>query len=338
MFVDSAKVFIKSGDGGPGCVSFRREKYIPKGGPDGGDGGWGGNVIFIGDARIDSLVEFRYRSKLVAERGHHGSGNNRSGKQGKDFVARVPCGAILRNADTGEIVYEVTVPDEPVVIALGGMGGKGNQHFATSTHQTPRFCQPGLPGEEFSGVLELKVMADVGLVGLPNAGKSSLITAVSKAHPKIADYPFTTLQPVVGVVELSDFRSFVMADIPGIIEGASQGKGLGLQFLKHVERTRLLLYVLDISEFANMPPEQAFAVLQQEVKDFGQGLEEKKFLIAANKIDIDADRRALDRFLQEAGPELAARVFPISAAAHQGLDELVAALYKILHATDEEEY
>ena len=338
MFVDSTRVFVKSGDGGPGCVSFRREKYIPKGGPDGGDGGKGGDVILIGDTGIDSLVEYRYKSKLVAQRGQHGSGNNRSGKQGEDFVARVPCGAILRNEETGEIVCEITEPDAPVVVLSGGRGGKGNQHFATSTHQTPRFCQPGLPGEEFSGVLELKVMADVGLVGLPNAGKSSLITAVSKAHPKIADYPFTTLQPVVGVVELSDFRSFVMADIPGIIEGASQGKGLGLKFLKHVERTRVLLYVLDISPYADMPPEQAFAVLQQEVKDYGQALDEKKFLIAANKIDLDADREAFDSFVCQAGPQLAGKIFPISAAAHQGLDGLVGVLYKLLHEQEEEEF
>lgn len=337
MFVDSAKVFVKSGDGGAGCVSFRREKYIPKGGPDGGDGGRGGDVILIGDRRMDSLIEYRYKANLVAERGHNGSGNNRTGKQGQDFVARVPCGAILRSEETGEVICEITEPDEPVVVLHGGRGGKGNQHFATSTHQTPRFCQPGLPGEEFAGVLELKVMADVGLVGLPNAGKSSLITAVSKAHPKIADYPFTTLQPVVGVVELSDFRSFVMADIPGIIEGASQGKGLGLQFLKHVERTRVLLYVLDISPYADMPPEQAFAVLQQEVQDFGQNLEKKKFLIAANKIDLDADREAFDRFVRQAGPQCAGKIFPVSAAAHQGLNELVGAVYKLLHELEDEE-
>ncbi len=338
MFVDSARVFVKSGDGGAGCVSFRREKYIPKGGPNGGDGGNGGDVILIGDTRVDSLVEYRYKAKLVAERGHNGSGNNRSGKQGRNFVARVPCGALLRNEETGQIICEITKPDEPVVVLHGGRGGKGNQHFATSTNQAPRFSQPGLPGEEFAGVLELKVMADVGLVGLPNAGKSSLITAVSKAHPKIADYPFTTLQPVVGVIELSDFRSFVMADIPGIIEGASQGKGLGLKFLKHVERTRVLLYVLDISQYADMPPEKAFAVLQHEVRDFGQALEEKKFLIAANKMDLDADREAFDSFVAQAGSRFAGKIFPVSAAAHQGLDELVAAVYKLLHEKDEEEF
>ena len=335
MFVDATKVFVKSGDGGPGCVSFRREKYIPKGGPDGGDGGRGGDVVLIGDTRIDSLIEYRYKSKLVARPGHRGSGNNRTGKRGEDFVARVPCGTILRNEDTGEIVCEITEHDVPVVVLAGGIGGKGNQHFATSTHQTPRFCQPGIPGGEFNGVLELKVMADVGLVGLPNAGKSSLITAVSKAHPKIADYPFTTLQPVVGVVGLSDFRSFVMADIPGIIEGASQGKGLGLKFLKHVERTRVLLYVLDISPYADMPPQQALAVLRQEVRDFGHGLEDKKFLIAANKTDLDSDGEALERFERDAGPELAGRIFPISAAARQGLDRLTGVLYRLLHEDDD---
>lgn len=337
MFVDSAKVFIKSGDGGPGCVSFRREKYIPRGGPDGGDGGRGGDVILIGDAGIDSLIEYRYRPRLVAERGRQGAGNSRTGRQGGDFVGRVPCGTVLRNEETGEVVCEITEPGVPVVVLRGGRGGKGNQHFATSTHQTPRFCQPGLPGQEFSGVLELKVMADVGLVGLPNAGKSSLVTALSKAHPKIADYPFTTLQPVVGVVELSDLRTFVMADIPGIIEGASQGRGLGLQFLKHVERTRVLLYVLDISDFADTPPDRAFAVLRQEVSDFGQGLEHKKFLIAANKVDLDGDREALEGFVRAAGPQLAGKIFPISAAARTGLGELVGALYRLLHEDDHAE-
>jgi len=330
LFVDTAKVYIKAGSGGRGCVSFRREKYEPKGGPDGGDGGDGGDVIFVGDRGMDTLVSFRYTPQLVAGRGQHGRGSNCSGKKGSDLIVRVPCGTIITNADTGQQVAEITIPDEPVVVARGGRGGRGNQHFATPTHQAPRYCEPGRPGVSFTAVLELKVMADVGLVGLPNAGKSSLIAAVSQAHPKIADYPFTTLHPVVGVVELSGHRSFVMADIPGIIEGAAQGKGLGLRFLKHVERTRVLVFVLDISAFAETPAAEAFALLRREVAAFGHGLEQKPFLIAANKIDLDHDRTCLHHFLETVGSEYANKVFAISAAAREGLPPLMERLFSMV--------
>lgn len=331
IFVDTATVAIKSGNGGNGCMSFRREKYRPKGGPDGGDGGDGGDVVFVGDAGMDSLISFRYSPRLFAEHGQHGQGSNCTGKKGKDVLVRVPCGTILRNAETGEIHCEITQPDTPVIIARGGRGGRGNQHFATSTNQAPRRCEPGRPGIEFKAVLELKVMADVGLVGLPNAGKSSLITAVSKAHPKVADYPFTTLHPVVGVIELSNYGTIVMADIPGIIEGASHGKGLGLQFLKHVERTKVLLFVLDISRFADTPASEALSVLRNEIHTFGKGLEDKKFLIAANKIDLDADRGAFNEFVSGLPEEFTGRVYPVSSITREGLDTLIEALYKMLH-------
>ncbi len=330
MFVDFASVIIRSGHGGRGCLSFRREKYKPRGGPDGGDGGQGGNVIFIGDAGIDNLSRFRYTPRLFAKNGLPGTGNNCSGKNGDDLIVRVPCGTIVRNAETGETICEITDPDNPVTVARGGKGGRGNQHFATSVNRAPRHFQKGLPGSEFRADLELKIMADVGLVGLPNAGKSSLITAVSHATPRIADYPFTTLNPVVGVIELPAYRTIVMADIPGIIAGASGGKGLGFQFLKHLERTRILLFVVDVSDFADTPPVQALKVLQNEIRTYGHGLAEKPFLIAANKADIDPDGSALNSFLQSIPGHLASNVFSVSAAARNGIDRLVSALDKAL--------
>ncbi len=330
MFVDTASVTIKSGKGGKGCMSFHREKYKPRGGPDGGDGGGGGDVIFIGDAGMNSLVKFRYSPRLFAQNGKHGSGNNRSGKKGRNLSVKVPCGTIVSIEDTGEIICEITDPGIPVTLARGGMGGRGNQHFATSVNQAPRYVQEGRPGNEFKALLELKVMADIGLVGIPNAGKSSLITAVSIAAPRIADYPFTTLNPVVGVIELSDYRTMVMADIPGIIEGASHGRGLGLKFLKHVERTKVLLFVVDVSQFADTPPQKAFNILRSETQTFGHGLAEKKFLIAANKIDLDPEKESLNRFMAELDSEIAEKVFPISTATRQGIDRLIAALDRTL--------
>jgi GTP-binding protein len=331
MFVDSAKVVIRSGDGGRGCMSFRREKFKPRGGPDGGDGGAGGDVTFIGDAGMNSLVKFRHSPRLFAGNGKHGSGNNKTGKKGQHLIVKVPLGTIARNTDTDEIICEITQPGIPVTIASGGLGGKGNQHFATPTNQAPRYFQSGLPGVEFNAILELKVMADVGLVGLPNAGKSSLITAVSRATPKIAAYPFTTLDPAVGVIELKDYRTIVLADIPGIIEGASHGRGLGTKFLKHLERTKFLLFVIDISSFAEVPPDKAFNILLSEIHSFGHDLEEKKFLIAANKIDIDHDRVSLDNFTSQLNGDLAEKVFPISALTMEGLDRLISALDESLN-------
>ncbi len=330
MFVDSAKILIKAGDGGRGCVSFRRERFKPRGGPDGGDGGHGGDVVFRGSSSMNNLSRFRYTPRLFAKNGHPGRGNNCSGKKGKSITVNVPCGTIIKNLADGTILYEIIEPDIPVIVAKGGKGGMGNQHFATPTKQAPRYAQKGLPGEAFEVELELKIMADVGLVGLPNAGKSSLISKLSNAHPKIAGYPFTTLNPVVGVVELPEFRSLVMADIPGIIEGASSGKGLGLKFLKHIERTKAILYVIDISSFADTSPSQAFRILQNELKSFGHGLTEKKFLIAANKTDIDPDGTSLNDFLKNIGTKMAEKVHPVSVATGNGTDSLLAALDKLL--------
>jgi GTP-binding protein len=330
MFVDVAKVTVKSGNGGSGCVSFRREKFMPNGGPNGGDGGKGGDVILVGDARINNLAVFRFSPRLVGENGRPGEGNNRTGRSGKSKTVKVPCGTILKNAETGEVVCEILEPDVPITIVLGGKGGAGNQHFASSRNQAPRIAKDGKPGVGYKAIMELKVMADVGLVGLPNAGKSSLITAVSHARPKIADYPFTTLNPSVGVIELPDFRRIFMADIPGIIEGAAHGKGLGIKFLKHVERTKVLLFVLDVSGFAETPAIEAFNVLRREIEEFGQGLKQKEFLIAINKIDLDPEKECINKFVEELDKNYKDSVYPISAATTEGLDELVAALDKIV--------
>ena len=327
MFVDYANVIVRSGHGGRGCVSFRREKYMPRGGPNGGDGGNGGDVLLIGDSSVNSLVKYRYAPRLFAENGRPGGGSNKSGRRGADMVAPVPCGTILRDPETEDIICEVLEPGATMLVAKGGKGGLGNQHFATATRQTPRYAQPGLPGIEYRAVLELKVMADVGLVGLPNAGKSSLITAVSRAHPKIGDYPFTTLEPQVGVAELPGFRTLMIADIPGIIEGAAGGKGLGIQFLKHVERTRILLFVLDLSPYAEVPATQALAVLRREIEAFGHDVARKPFMIAANKKDMDPDNTGLGELLASLAPEDRNRVLPISALQRSGLDRLLESLY-----------
>jgi GTPase len=330
MFVDTATVFIRSGHGGRGCMSFRREKYLPKGGPDGGDGGDGGSVFFIGEINLNTLSRFRHTPKLVAQNGQPGGSNNCSGKKGKDMLVKVPCGTIVRDADTGELLCEILEPGVKVLLAHGGKGGRGNQHFATSVKQTPRKVEEGKPGVAYTAALELKVIADVGLVGLPNAGKSSLITAVSHARPKIANYPFTTLRPHLGVIDRPDYRSIVIADIPGIIEGAAEGKGLGIQFLKHVERTRVLLVMIDISEYADPPAHEAFKILKQEMKKFGRGVDEKKMLIAANKIDLDPDQKLLKQFISRLKKEEARRVFPVSAVTRKGLGELINALDRAL--------
>ncbi len=331
MFVDTATVFIKSGHGGRGCLSFRREKYLPRGGPDGGDGGNGGSVIVIGDSSINTLAKFRYAPKLFAEDGQPGRSNNCSGRKGKDVVVKVPCGTIVRDAGTEEILFEIIEPGVPLVVARGGDGGRGNQHFASSTNQAPRRVEKGWPGVEYKAVLELKIIADVGLVGLPNAGKSSLISAVSSATPKIAEYPFTTLRPFLGVIDLPGFRTIVVADIPGIIEGAAEGKGLGIQFLKHVERTRILLFVIDISEFADTPPHNALKIVREEIKKFSRELTGKKILIAANKIDLDPECTALQQFIEKIKKADAEKVFPISAVTREGIPALISALDKTLH-------
>jgi GTP-binding protein len=290
MFIDEAKIRVKAGDGGNGCMAFRREKFVPRGGPSGGDGGHGGDVVMESSERHNTLVHFRFNPEYKGERGRHGEGSNRSGSEGQDIVLKVPVGTILYDADTGERIHDFSRPDERIVIAKGGRGGRGNQHFATPTHQAPKEHELGRAGEERTFRLELKLLADVGLVGYPNAGKSTLISRISAARPKIADYPFTTLEPNLGVVtigELPDEESYVVADIPGLIEGASAGHGLGTQFLKHVERTRLLLHLIDVSDASGRPdPTQDFKVIMGELESWGAGLETKPMIVVASKIDV----------------------------------------------------
>jgi GTP-binding protein len=289
MFVDEARIRVASGGGGNGCLAFRREKFVPRGGPSGGDGGRGGDVLMEASEKHNTLVHFRFNPEYKAQRGRHGEGSDRTGAEGKGIVLKVPVGTIVYDDETGALVHDFSVPGESLVIARGGRGGRGNARFATSTHQAPREFETGRPGEERVLRLELKLLADVGLVGYPNAGKSTLISRISAARPKIADYPFTTLQPNLGVVALGeepDMVSFVVADIPGLIEGASHGAGLGIQFLRHVERTRLLVHLIDVSDGSGRPdPAKDYEVIMDELANFGAGLERKPMLVVASKID-----------------------------------------------------
>src|SRR5438270_6464913 len=290
MFIDEAKIRVKAGDGGNGCMAFRREKFVPRGGPSGGDGGHGGDVVMESSERHNTLVHFRFNPEYKAERGRHGEGSNRTGQEGHDVILKVPVGTILFDADTGERIHDFSRPDERLVIARGGRGGRGNQHFATPTHQAPREHELGRPGEERTLRLELKLLADVGLVGYPNVGKSTLISRISAARPKIADYAFTTLQPNLGVVtigDLPDEESYVVADIPGLIEGAHEGHGLGIQFLKHIERTRLLVHLVDVSDASGRTdPIKDFEIILTELESFGAGLESKPMMVVAAKSDV----------------------------------------------------
>jgi GTPase len=290
MFIDEAKIRVKAGDGGNGCMAFRREKFVPRGGPSGGDGGRGGDVIMESTQRHNTLMYFRFNPEHKGERGEHGMGSNCSGREGKDVVLKVPVGTELYDAETGELVHDFTHPDERIVIAKAGRGGRGNQHFATSTHQAPREHELGRPGEERVYRLELKVLADVGLVGYPNVGKSTLISRISAAKPKIADYPFTTLEPNLGVVSIGEApnqESYVVADIPGLIEGAHLGAGLGVQFLRHIERTRVLVHLVDVSDASGRPdPVEDFKVIMGELRSFGHGLDSKPMIVIASKADV----------------------------------------------------
>src|SRR5438045_1210774 len=289
MFIDEAVIRIKAGGGGNGCVAFRREKFVPRGGPSGGDGGHGGDVIMESSERHNTLIHFRYNPEYKAERGRHGEGSNCSGREGGDVVLKVPVGTILYDAASGERIHDFSRPDERIVIAKGGRGGRGNQHFATPTHQAPREHELGRPGEERAYRLELKLLADVGLVGYPNVGKSTLISRISAAKPKIADYPFTTLEPNLGVVSIGEqpnIESYVVADIPGLIEGASTGHGLGTQFLRHVERTRLLLHLIDISDASGRPdPTEDYKVIMHALETWGTGLAQKTMRCVDSKSD-----------------------------------------------------
>lgn len=320
MFIDDARIRIRAGNGGDGAVAFHREKYVASGGPDGGDGGRGGDVIFQADDNQSTLSEFRYRRKFEAENGQNGMGKRCSGRGGKDLVIRVPRGTLLRDAETGRLIADIS-SDEPQVIAKGGRGGWGNSHFATATRQTPRFAKPGLPGEAFDLKLELKLLADVGLVGYPNVGKSTLVSVVSEAKPQIADYHFTTLTPVLGVVHTGRERSFVIADIPGLIEGANEGAGLGHQFLRHVERCRLLVHIVDVSGSEGRDPKQDFQVINSELKKFNPELAERPMLVAGNKCDLATDKQVEEfaGFVRKQGYEF----FPIMAAIRYGIDPLL---------------
>jgi GTPase len=322
MFVDRVVVTIEAGTGGSGCTSFRREHRVPLGGPDGGDGGRGGDVIVRGDSNLATLLDYTYRDRWVAERGEHGMGSNKTGRSGSDVVLPVPPGTIVRDTATGEILAEILADAQEAVVAKGGRGGKGNSFFATATHQSPREWQPGEEGEARVLELELKLIADVGLVGQPNAGKSTLLSVISAATPKIGDYPFTTLAPNLGVVQLSDHRTFVVADIPGIIEGAHKGKGLGLQFLRHIERTRLLAFLIPIDA---MDWQEEYDQLRRELSAYSDELTERPHCVVFTKLDLLGED-----YVPEIRTDNAFGVFAVSAPGRQGLDELLAAWWSEL--------
>ncbi len=320
MFIDTAKIFIKAGDGGNGSVSFLREKYISAGGPDGGDGGKGGNVVFVVDEHLSTLADFRYKRKYVAKNGDNGKAKRCFGRGAEDLVIRLPMGTLIKDAETGRILADMS-DKEPKVIAKGGRGGWGNSHFATPTRQAPNFAKPGTPGEEMEVTLELKLLADVGLVGFPNVGKSTLVSVVSEAKPNIANYHFTTLSPVLGVVRMGEGNSFVMADIPGLIEGAWEGIGLGHQFLRHVERCRLLVHVVDVSGSEGRNPIEDFNIINQELEKFNPELAERPMIVAGNKCDLTDDEKVEEfkNYVEEKGYKF----FPIMAAIRHGVDPLL---------------
>jgi GTP-binding protein len=323
-FVDTAIIRVKAGDGGRGCVSFRREKYVPKGGPDGGDGGNGGDVILVADPHLSTLLDYRYRHVYIAENGRPGEGNNRTGRSGAPLELRVPCGTLVRDAITGEILGDLTEPGQRLVVARGGRGGRGNAAFATPTNRAPRFAEPGQPGEERLLQLELKLLADVGLVGFPNAGKSTLLATISAARPKIADYPFTTLSPVLGMVRLGPEQSFVVADIPGLIEGAHSGRGLGLQFLRHIERTRVLVFLL---ESTSPDPAADYATLLQELRSYNPELLAKQRIICLSKADLlsEEQRQQLSTLRIDGQSPLL-----ISALTGEGIQQLLYRMWEAL--------
>ncbi|MYF24139.1 MAG: GTPase ObgE [Nitrospira sp. SB0678_bin_10] len=321
MFIDHAKIFVRSGNGGNGGCSFRREKFVPHGGPDGGDGGNGGSVVATASTRVTTLLDLKYRRHYEAESGAPGQKANRHGRTGADVTITVPVGTVIRHAETNELLADLVAPEQRVTVAKGGKGGKGNARFATSTNRAPRTFEDGTPGEELPLDLELKLLADVGLVGFPNAGKSTLISTLSAARPEIADYPFTTLQPHLGVVPMGEYDSFVMADIPGLIEGAHKGKGLGHQFLKHIQRTRFLLYLIDVSDWATDDPVNTLRVLQEELSAFDRTLGQRAFAVVGTKIDAQGNgqrRGEIERYCRDRQMTF----FPVSSATGEGLDIL----------------
>ena len=321
-FVDYVKIFVKAGDGGRGCVSFRREKYVPRGGPNGGDGGRGGHVIFKATDELNTLIDLRYHREYRAQRGQHGMGKNMHGRNGEDLVIPVPVGTLIKDAETQEILSDLDKNDMEVIIVKAGRGGLGNSHFATSVRQAPRYAQPGEEGKERWLVLELKLLADIGLIGLPNAGKSTLISTLTSAKPKIAEYPFTTLRPVLGVVKREDFRSFVIADIPGLIEGAHKGAGLGFQFLRHVERTTRLLHLVDISEMGEGDPVENYEKINRELELYSPELISKPQTVVGTKSDIAGNGERLDR-LESYCKNNNKDFFAVSAATGTGIRRLL---------------
>ena len=335
MFTDYVKIIAKAGNGGNGAISFRREKYVAAGGPDGGDGGKGGDIYFEVDPDSNTLIDFRYNKKFKAESGKNGEGGNRYGKSGQDLYIKVPIGTIVRDANTNEILADLSEPGQKALILAGGRGGKVNSHFATSTRQSPRFAQDGEKGEERELILELKLLADVGLIGFPNVGKSTFLSMTTSATPKIADYHFTTLEPNLGVVKTDYGDSFVIADIPGIIEGASEGTGLGLQFLRHIERTRLLLHVIDVSGSEGRNPVEDFNTINNELKQYSEKLSKRKQIVVANKIDVMQDEKLYNE-LEKVAKENDMEIFKISAATNQGVSELIRHVAEVLKTLPKE--
>ncbi|HCD09288.1 MAG: GTPase ObgE [Thermoanaerobacter sp.] len=335
MFIDTARIYIKAGDGGNGIISFRREKYVAYGGPDGGDGGKGGDVIFIADPNLSTLLDFKYRKKYIAQNGENGRGKNQYGKNGEDLYIKVPVGTLIINDETGEIIADLVKPNQKAIVLRGGKGGRGNAKFATPTLKTPRFAESGEKGKEMWVRLELKLLADVGLIGFPNAGKSTLLASCTRAKPKIANYPFTTLTPNLGVVEHKG-KSFVMADIPGLIEGAHRGEGLGHDFLRHIERTKMLIHVVDVSASEGRDPIEDFEKINEELKLYSERLLTLPQIVAANKIDIQSGKEnfpAFEKEIKKRGYE----VYPISALTKVGIDKLLDKTIEILSSIPVEE-
>lgn len=333
MFIDEVKIWVKGGDGGNGCLSFHREKFVPKGGPDGGDGGRGGHVILQVDPQLTTLIDLRYRWKYQAKRGEHGQGNNKHGKNGEDVIIRIPPGTLVKNEATGEILADLTIENAQFIAAEGGRGGRGNARFKSSTNQTPRRVERGKPGKERHLQLELKLLADIGIIGFPNVGKSTLISRISAARPKIAAYPFTTLTPNLGVVQISNYRSFVVVDIPGLIEGASHGAGLGFQFLRHIERTRCFVHIIDISPDTMRDPVDDFHALNAELEHYDPQLRQRPQIVVANKIDVLHDQTRLHElltFCQKQGIPC----LPISAVTGQGVRTVVSYMTDLLYPSN----
>ncbi len=334
MFVDEAIIQVSAGDGGDGCVSFRREKFVPKGGPDGGDGGNGGSIVFLADPNKDTLLDFSGKHHWKAKRGQGGMGKKMSGLSADDLVIRVPPGTLVYDAEHKLLMADLDAPEKRVIVAKGGKGGRGNWRFKTPVNQAPRYAEPGTDGEQRRLRLELKLIADVGLVGMPNAGKSTLLRAISAARPKVADYPFTTLDPQLGIVELDADRRIVFADIPGLIEGAQHGAGLGHNFLRHIERTKIIVHLLDMYPSDNSDPAENYKTIRRELEAFSPILADKRELIGANKMDLAIDDEAIDQLRRKLKGK---RIFPISGASHQGLDKLLDVAWRILQEIKEDQ-